>query len=118
MKKYLIYKKMVTELYIYTLYKCETCEKRQEYHNAIADALLSQNVQTVGIIFGDIEGARVEPYDRHEQLCRRKDKPDFYKNPAYIIETNKSIIALADPSTIGDSDQYIKYILDTISNNV
>lgn len=102
------------KLYIYTLNGCKVCTDRQSKHNQLSSILTNNGVETIGIKYGLIDGVRYEPYEDHDQLCRKIDDPTKYVAPVYILSINDILIKLEDPGSYRSMSQYGNYVTDMI----
>lgn len=103
------------QLYIYTLEGCKTCQRRQGRHNEVSDLLKGKGIETIGVLFGMIDGQRYEPMEEHDNLCRKPDDPMKYTSPVYILDIpNGALVKLTDLDAIPSSKGYAQYVLDTM----
>lgn len=104
---------------------CVKCKERQEFHNALHAGLKQAGVDVKGIRFGNIKDqngvtTRYEPLPEHDSYCRKKDNPEYYRAPAYLLEVDSgpqpAIMILAEPSApnLDSSSKYVEYILSSI----
>jgi hypothetical protein len=72
-------------------------------------------IEVMGVIYGEINGERYEPYPEHDHLCRKKDNPMAYTAPVYIIDDGDNVVKLADMGDYKTVDKYVEYIDNVIS---
>lgn len=104
------------KLYVYRLQGCKSCLSRQRQHNELSNILLKYNIEMIGVIFGMVDGQRVEPLPEHDQLCRKIDDPMKYHAPVYILESDDTIIKLPDMEEFPSVQQYAEEIINTLDN--
>lgn len=99
------------QLIIYTLNHCKICESRQQVHNLMHQMLESQGIDMMEIMYGNINGERIEPYPEHDQLCRKPDNQMSYTAPVYLLQDGENCAKLADMLDYRTVDKYVNYVL-------
>lgn len=102
------------KLYIYRLEGCKTCMRRQDQHNELAGYMAQLDVEVVGVLFGMVNGERVEPLPEHDQLCRKEDDQMKYQAPVYILDADEAVIKLPDMGNYQSTQQYAEAIVDIV----
>lgn len=105
------------KLYIYRLQGCKTCMRRQQQHNELANYMNSFDVEVVGVLFGMVDGERVNPLPEHDGLCRKDNDQMKYQAPVYILEIEDAVIKLPDLGTTNTVEEYVNNVID-IANSV
>lgn len=74
------------------------------------------DVEVVGVLFGMIDGARVDPLPEHDSLCRKENDQMKYQAPVYILEVDDTIIKLPDMGNFNTTEEYTNAIVDIVNN--
>jgi len=90
--------------------------KRQPQHNQLAGYMNQLGIEVVGIHFGMIQGARVDPLPEHDQLCRKDDDQMKYQAPVYILEIDDAVIKLPDLGGYPSVQQYVETVVDIVNS--
>ena len=99
------------KLYIYRLEGCKTCLKRQPQHNKLASYLSQLNIEVQGVLFGMVNGERIDPLPEHDRLCRKDDDPMKYQAPVYIFETDDAAVKLPDLGKYNSIEEYVNAMI-------
>lgn len=102
------------KLIIYTLQGCKICTVRQKFHNDLAEILKDMGIETLGILYGMINGKRYEPFSQHDHLCRKPDNMANYMAPVYILESDDAVVKLEDFGQYKNTEAYADYIQSVI----
>jgi hypothetical protein len=95
---------------IYTLNNCKVCTQRDELHNAISEGLRQMGVETLGIMYGQVNGNNYYPYPEHDTLCRKNGAGSNYVAPVYILEDDNNVIKMPDPAQYQGAEGYVNYV--------
>lgn len=76
----------------------------------------SIGVEVVGVLFGMVDGARIEPLAEHDSLCRKEDDQMKYHAPVYIFEDGDVVVKLPDLGKFPSTENYADEVSDIISS--
>lgn len=102
------------KLYIYRLEGCKTCLRRQPQHNKLASYLNQMDIEVQGVLFGMVNGSRIDPLPEHDGLCRKDDDSMKYHAPVYILETDDAVVKLPDLGKYSTVEEYVDAITAVI----